>query len=226
MQLYPFLTGLERGYAVVSVNYRLSGEAIFPAGLQDTKAAIRWLRAHAGEYSLDAGPHRRLGRVLGRQLRDHGGGDRQRAPVRRPGSRQRRIPVRRGRWSSIGSGPWTSSRWTSSSPRTVSGPCDHNDAASPESQYLGAKITEVPDKVRLASPLTYVGEHMPPILIQHGRADNLVPFQQSVQLAETIEARVGSDRFELDLPRTRATPTRGSRRPRIWSGSSDSSSGV
>ncbi len=40
---------------------------------------------------------------------------------------------------------------------------------------------------------------MPPILIQHGRADNLVPFQQSVQLAQAIEARVGADRFELDL---------------------------
>ena len=64
------------------------------------------------------------------------------------------------------------------------GPVDHNDAVSPESRYLGARITEVPDKVRLASPLTYVGEHMPPILIQHGRADNLVPFQQSVQLAD------------------------------------------
>jgi len=39
-----FLKGLERGYAVIGVNYRLSGEAIFPAGLQDIKAAIRWLR--------------------------------------------------------------------------------------------------------------------------------------------------------------------------------------
>src|SRR5690349_16859596 len=42
-----------RGYAVASANYRLSGEAPFPAQLQDAKAAIRFLRAHAGRYHLD-----------------------------------------------------------------------------------------------------------------------------------------------------------------------------
>ena len=45
--------GIGTGYAVVSVNYRLSGEAIFPAGLQDIKAAIRWLRANSKKYHLD-----------------------------------------------------------------------------------------------------------------------------------------------------------------------------
>ncbi|MCK5643637.1 MAG: alpha/beta hydrolase fold domain-containing protein, partial [Gammaproteobacteria bacterium] len=45
---------LERGYAVVDVAYRLSGEAIFPAQVQDCKAAIRWIRANAAKYGLDA----------------------------------------------------------------------------------------------------------------------------------------------------------------------------
>ncbi len=53
IHLLAYLDGLKRGYAVASINYRLSGEAIFPAGLQDIKAAIRWLRAHAGRYHLD-----------------------------------------------------------------------------------------------------------------------------------------------------------------------------
>ena len=53
MPLEPYLTGLRRGYAVVSVNYRLSGEAVFPAAVQDLKAAIRWLRANGREYRLD-----------------------------------------------------------------------------------------------------------------------------------------------------------------------------
>jgi acetyl esterase/lipase len=43
----------EHGYAVASINYRLSGHAVFPAQIEDCKAAIRWLRAHAEEYSLD-----------------------------------------------------------------------------------------------------------------------------------------------------------------------------
>lgn len=45
---------VERGYAVASINYRLSGHAVFPAQIEDCKAAIRWLRAHAKQYGLDA----------------------------------------------------------------------------------------------------------------------------------------------------------------------------
>ena len=52
-QITPVLEALRRGYAVAGVNYRLSGEATFPAAINDVKAAIRWLRAHAGEYDLD-----------------------------------------------------------------------------------------------------------------------------------------------------------------------------
>ncbi len=44
---------LQRDVAVASLNYRLSGEAIYPAGAQDVKAAVRWLRAHAAEYGLN-----------------------------------------------------------------------------------------------------------------------------------------------------------------------------
>ena len=52
-QLNPMLAGLEYGYAVVSINYRLSGEAIFPALVHDVKAAIRWVRANATIYQFD-----------------------------------------------------------------------------------------------------------------------------------------------------------------------------
>ena len=44
---------LAEGYAVASINYRLSQHAIFPAQIQDCKAAVRWLRAHADQYHLD-----------------------------------------------------------------------------------------------------------------------------------------------------------------------------
>jgi acetyl esterase/lipase len=56
-QCLPLRQGfLERGYAIASVGYRLSGDAIFPAQIEDCKGAIRWLRAHAHEHGLD--PHR------------------------------------------------------------------------------------------------------------------------------------------------------------------------
>ncbi|MGH7452948.1 MAG: alpha/beta hydrolase fold domain-containing protein, partial [bacterium] len=40
----------QQGYAVVSINYRLSSQAIFPAQIHDCKAAIRWIRANAIQY--------------------------------------------------------------------------------------------------------------------------------------------------------------------------------
>jgi acetyl esterase/lipase len=198
MQILPFLRSLSRGYGVVSVNYRLSGEAIFPAGLQDVKAAIRWLRVHGLEYSLDAGRIVAWGGssganyaamvavTAGEILFDD--------PALGNGKHACDVQVAVD-WF----GPTDFLAMDEQLAENGLGPADHNEAISPESRYLGARITEIPDRVRLASPMTYVGEHMAPVLIQHGLADNLVPFQQSVQLAEAIEARVGAERFELDL---------------------------
>jgi len=76
---------------------------------------------------------------------------------------------------------------------------DHGEADSPESRYLGAKISDVPLKVELANPMTYIHEHMPPILIQHGRLDDLVPVQQSMIFVEKLEKYVSPDRFEFDI---------------------------
>src|SRR4051794_7366508 len=45
---------LARGYAVASINYRLSQHALFPAQIEDCKAAVRWLRTHAQQFNLDA----------------------------------------------------------------------------------------------------------------------------------------------------------------------------
>jgi acetyl esterase/lipase len=54
-QVIPMLEGLNRGYAVVAVNYRLSWEALFPALVHDVKAAVRWVRGNARWYYLDPG---------------------------------------------------------------------------------------------------------------------------------------------------------------------------
>jgi dipeptidyl aminopeptidase/acylaminoacyl peptidase len=57
----------------------------------------------------------------------------------------------------------------------------------------------VPDRVRLADPMTYVHEGISPILIQHGTADDQVPVQQSLEFAKVIEEKAGRDRYELQL---------------------------
>ena len=53
MQVLPMLEGLKRDYAIVSANYRMSGEAKFPALVWDVKAAVRWIRANAGMYDFN-----------------------------------------------------------------------------------------------------------------------------------------------------------------------------
>jgi acetyl esterase/lipase len=197
-QALPFLGSLSRGYAAVSINYRLSGEAIFPAGLQDVKAAIRWLRARGNECRLDSGRVVAWGSSSGANYAAMVAATAGESLFDDPalGNEKYACDVQLAvDWF----GPTDFLTMDEQLAENGLGPVDHNEAISPESRYLGARITEIPDRVRLASPITYVNGHMPPILIQHGRADNLVPFQQSVQLAHAIQARVGADRFELDL---------------------------
>jgi fermentation-respiration switch protein FrsA (DUF1100 family) len=60
------------------------------------------------------------------------------------------------------------------------------DTDSAESRLVGAPIQTVPDKVRFASPLTYVKKGSPPFLLMHGLADNLVPHHQSILLYRAL----------------------------------------
>ena len=73
----PAVRFVAKGYAVASINYRFSQHALFPAQIEDCKAAIRWLRANATKYNLDADTYRRLGRFGWRspgRLAGHPGG--------------------------------------------------------------------------------------------------------------------------------------------------------
>ena len=198
IHLMPFLQGLERGYAVVSLNYRLSGEAIFPAGLQDVKAAIRWLRANSEQHHLDADRIAACGGSSGgnyaamicltadvAELEDLNLGN-----PEMPCHVQAAVD-----WF----GPTDFLKMDEQLAASGLGPGDHSEADSPESRYLGAKITEIPEKVRLANPMTYVHADMPPILIQHGRLDLQVPVQQSICFVQELEKRVSHDRFEFDI---------------------------
>ncbi|MBN1451526.1 MAG: alpha/beta hydrolase [Anaerolineales bacterium] len=198
IHLLPFLKGVERGYAVVGVDYRLSGEAIFPAGIQDVKAAIRWLRANSQQYHLDGNRIAACGGSSGgnyaamicltdrvTELDDLSLGN-----PEYPCNVQAAVD-----WF----GPTDFLKMDEQLAENGYGPGDHGEADSPESMYLGAKLADVPLKVVLANPMTYVHEHMPPLLIQHGRLDAMVPVQQSMIFVEKLEKYVSPDRFEFDI---------------------------
>jgi dipeptidyl aminopeptidase/acylaminoacyl peptidase len=74
------------------------------------------------------------------------------------------------------------------------GKTDHDDADSPESLYLGEKITEAQELVKKSNPATYISKNDPPFFIEHGTIDQLVPTQQSIEFAKDLEKVLGKDK--------------------------------
>ncbi len=174
---------IKHGFAVASIGYRLSGEAIFPAQIADCKAAIRWLRANADEYGLDANHFGVWGSSAGGHLV---------ALLGTSGGAQE--------FEIVGN-----HKEVSSNVQAVCdfyGPTDflqmdkhaiegsrliHDSPDSPESRLIGAPIQENPDKVARANPITFVSADDPPFLIYHGDKDPAVPFHQSQLLNEALQ---------------------------------------
>lgn len=173
---------LGEGYAVASINYRLSHQATFPAQIHDCKAAIRWLRAHADEFGLDperigvwgssAGGH--LAALLGTsggvpELEGEVGGNLDRS------SRVQAVCDFFGPADLLAilePGAWPS----------------HGSPTSPESLLLGGPVAERVELARLASPVTHASPDDPPFLLVHGDRDPMVPLDQSERLHRALTA--------------------------------------
>lgn len=194
---------LDAGYAVASLNYRLSGEAVFPAGVQDVKAAVRWLRANAATYNLDPDRFAAWGESAGGHLVS--------------------IIGTTGDQTTLLDDPSLGNPDVSSAVQAVVdwfGPTDfgqmdaqaasgggctapqvHDPADSPESAWVGGALQTVPDVVAQANPITYIATAnvLPAFSIAHGDADCNVPYQQSQILATALTA-AGADAELTILP--------------------------
>jgi acetyl esterase/lipase len=199
VQQLPMLEGLKRGYAVVCIEYRLSGEAIFPAQIYDCKAAIRFLRANAQKYGFDAKRIAAWGGSAGGHLSSLVGTS---AGVKDLEDLSMGFPAEDCSVQAVVDWYGPTEDFLKMDEELQTSGCgvpDHSAPESPESLLLGSLITEVPELVRRASPMTYVSAHTPPFLIQHGLLDQLVPVQQSIHFAEAIEKAAGKDRVTLEL---------------------------
>lgn len=174
------LTLLEEGFAVASLGYRLSGEAVFPAAVLDCRAAVRFLRKNAAAYGLDPARFAVTGSSAGGNL-----------------AAMLAMNVPNGAFPGEGAGedygetPYVSAAVDQFGPisfiemddqarRNGLSHVDHDEPFSPESRYLGIPVPDAPRSLCIQSdPTTYAGPHMCPLLVQHGTGDRLVPFEQS-----------------------------------------------
>ncbi|MGC9396836.1 MAG: alpha/beta hydrolase fold domain-containing protein [Anaerolineae bacterium] len=201
VQITPVLAGLERGYAVAGVNYRMSAEAKFPALVHDVKAAIRWIRANADAYMFDPAKIAVWGGSAGGYLALMAGvtaGVPELDDLDLGNSDQSSAVQAVVAWFPPTDFLLMDAQLAESG--LIPGDKeDHSAADSPESLLLGRKITDVPDLVRAANPETYIRPGAPSMLIQHGLRDDTVPYQQSATFAATARAILGEDRVTLDL---------------------------
>ena len=191
---------LDRGFAVASIGYRLSDEAVFPAAVQDAKAAVRWLRAHADGLGVDPQRIAAWGASAGGYLAAMLGltGDQATeldatsdAPV--DASLAAVVdwfgPVRFSAMDGHdrAAPPTAEPDWLPPWPRS------HDHPQSPESRFLGGPVQEVPEVAHRSDPTAYAAgaRVLPPFLVVHGDADPLVPHLQSVLLADVLRAHGG-----------------------------------
>jgi len=174
----PWRALIREGFAVASINYRLSGDATFPAQIEDCKAAVRYLRANAGKFGLDKDRFGAWGSSAGGHLV---------ALLGTSGG------VKELEGASLGN------EGESSLVQAVCdwyGPTDFiayrvgeqaKSAQTPEALLLGGAIDTKEALAKMASPITYISKDDPPFLIAHGLADRTVPYNQSELLHQALK---------------------------------------
>lgn len=177
----PPLAYLAQGYAVASLNYRLSQHAIFPAQIEDCKAAVRWLRAHASQFNLNPDKFGAWGPSAGGHL------------VTMVGVTDHVSAFEVGEYLDVSSrlqcvvdyyGP---TDFLQMDAQRLPDGMIHDGADSPESELVGGAIQQNKAATARANPITYVSANVPPFLVVHGDADPLVPYGQSVLLVHALK---------------------------------------
>ena len=160
----------DAGFVVAAHDYRLSGEALFPAQIEDTVEALRWLADGAADLGVDPARLYLWGASAG-------------------GNLAALAALRQDAPPAAGVVCWY--------PITDLPALDHAATDSYQAHLLGGPIGQHLDAARAASPVTYVREDAPPFLLQHGAEDTWVPVDQSVRLTEALKAVGASVELEI-----------------------------
>ena len=168
-----------QGYVCVSINYRLSQEAPYPAALYDAKAAVRWMRANAAKYGIDPNRIAAAGGSSGGQLvallGTTGSVKTMEGNAGNPGFSSRVEAV-------VAFNPLTD--FVSAIEKT-----ENPEAVTKAVHaFLGGPLEKVPEVYVEASPIAHVGTDSAPFLLLHGTADTTLPFSQSVEMRDALQS--------------------------------------
>jgi acetyl esterase/lipase len=174
-----------RGYAVASIDYRLAPQNTWPAQIEDCKAAVRWLRANASRFNLDAERIGVFGASAGGHLAAMLGttSDRPEFEGLYHGNPQFSSKVK----IVVDMFGPTDLLKIEEQKLDCGLPLNGNDPRLPPSLLMGCPIQECKEKTQTSNPINYITPDDPPFLILHGMLDCLVPWQQSQILHEALE---------------------------------------
>jgi acetyl esterase/lipase len=178
------------GYAVASIGYRLSDTAVFPAQLDDCRAAIVEIERNADVWGIDRDRVAVVGSGAGGHLAALVGLTSQPAAARAAATDLTGDPPL----------PRIAAVCAVAAPTSLTtlGP-EQDRAGSPASRLVGGPLTEFREAAQRASPVACVSADDPPVLILHGATDNTVPPKQAIEFAATLEA-AGVDHTLVMLP--------------------------
>lgn len=179
-------------YAGVSVGYRLTDEAVWPAQIHDCKAAIRWIRGQAKEHGLDADKIGVWGTSAGGHLVSMLGAS---GDVKELEGALGSFTASSSRVSCVVNyfGPENFITMVDK-PSTI----DRTTKDYPEALLLGGRVQDKPDIARAASPITYVSADDPPFLTAHGTKDPLVPYEQATELDAAMK-KAGAPHLLIEM---------------------------
>ena len=170
---------LERGLAVALVEYRLSGEAHFPACLHDVKAAVRWLRHFGSSVGVDGEAIAVWGESAGGHL----------AALLATNAADERLDGTLG-LTGCSSNVIAAVAWYPPTDFLGMNPDGTGwpDPGSPEALLIGGPTRERREEAAFASPVSHVSRGAAPILLVHGLDDDLISPRQSALLHEALQA--------------------------------------